>query len=190
MVWRVGISSTQKNKDYKDLKIPKEEPLLLENSVHTDNRGKFVRTFDVEKIKSKTNFLMKVEQSNLSYNPAIHTLRGMHFQISGPDEHKIIIVVCGKVFINVSNAHLSNRVKTKNFRFTINDQSNSSLVVPAGWATGWLSLEKNTVIEYFMTARFEACSYGGFKYNDSKAKLFWPNQPQVLSKKDQSWNPI
>jgi dTDP-4-dehydrorhamnose 3,5-epimerase len=157
--------------------------LQLNNSVHMDNRGSFVRIFDSAKTRD-VNFL--VQQTNISINPVAGTLRGMHFQVSGPPEWKLITVLSGSIFLNVVNLKTLNYGKVECETFEL-DSIEKSILVPAGYATGWLSTSDNTSLIYQMSARFEECSYSGFRYDDQTLEIKWPFPPRVISQQDSTW---
>lgn len=161
------------------------KPLLIGNSSHSDSRGKFVRIFDKKSIEFLQLELMQV---NISENPNQRTLRGMHYQISGPPEHKFISVINGAIYLVVSNAHIvSESSEIENHYFELTEDSHDTLFVPSGLATGWISLSENTIISYLMTSRFQECEYSGFRYNDPFANISWPLNPDVISEKDYNW---
>lgn len=161
------------------------KPLLIGNSSHSDSRGKFVRIFDKKSIEFLQLELMQV---NISENPNQRTLRGMHYQISGPPEHKFISVINGAIYLVVSNAHIvSESSEIENHYFELTEDSHDTLFVPSGLATGWISFSENTIISYLMTSRFQECEYSGFRYNDPFANISWPLNPEVISEKDYNW---
>jgi dTDP-4-dehydrorhamnose 3,5-epimerase len=161
------------------------KPLLIENSSHTDSRGKFVRIFDKKSIEFLKLELMQV---NLSENPNERTLRGMHYQVGGPPEHKFISVINGAIYLVVSNAHIvTEKSEIENHYFELSEDSLETLFVPSGLATGWISLSENTIISYLMTSRFQECEYSGFCYDDPFASILWPSSPEVISEKDCNW---
>jgi dTDP-4-dehydrorhamnose 3,5-epimerase len=157
--------------------------LQLSNTIHVDNRGSFVRIFDSAKTRD-INFL--VQQTNISINPVAGTLRGMHFQLSGPPESKLITVLSGSILMNVINLTELSKGKVE-FETHELDSIGDSILVPSGFATGWLSTADNTILIYQMSARFEECSYSGFRYNDKKLNLPWPSTPKIISEQDLSW---
>jgi len=161
---------------------------LFKNHAHIDSRGRFQRLFDYETYDGE---VIELRQVSISDNPQIYTLRGMHFQVSGRPENKFISVLRGEISLVVSNAHLVDKksdIRNQNFFLTEHDKS--TLLVPSGLATGWLSLSSNVLISYLMTARFEECSYSGFCYNDKFANIEWPLSPLIVSDKDRSWPPL
>ena len=160
-------------------------PQLLKNSTHADSRGQFLRIFD-GRLNKLTD--LHLEQINLSKNPIRQTLRGMHFQVAGPPEHKFITVISGAIHLVVSNAHLVSRARDiVNTYFNLTEEINETLFVPSGLATGWISLSESVNISYLMTSRFQDCEYSGFRFDDPFANIFWPFLPLVISDKDKNW---
>ena len=161
---------------------------FVDNASHVDLRGEFRRIFDSEWNELKDfNF----KQTGISKNPKRNTLRGMHYQTSGPPEHKLITVLSGSIYLVVSNAHLVyEESEIRNEYFLISDTSKSSLLVPSGLATGWISSSDSAIISYMMTARYQDCKYSGFCFNDTFAQIKWPNVPEVISEKDLNWQSL
>jgi dTDP-4-dehydrorhamnose 3,5-epimerase len=161
------------------------KPVLLPNTGHVDSRGQFQRIFDKQTIGLKN---LELQQVNISKNPLAQTLRGMHFQVAGPPEHKFITVLSGTIYLVVSNAHIvSKKNEVENHYFQLSEDISETLFVPSGLATGWISLSNNVVISYLMTSRFQECDYSGFLFDDPFANIHWLSSPKVISSKDRSW---
>lgn len=161
------------------------KPRLMQNLVHADARGDFIRMFDKEKSLLPDLQLMQI---NISKNPISRTLRGMHFQVAGPPEHKLVSVICGKIQLVVSNAHRVNcKSQIENHYFNLSEGSSETLFVPSGLATGWISLSDDVIISYLMTSRYENCEYSGFRFDDPLANISWASKPDVISEKDRNW---
>lgn len=164
------------------------ETLLFENFSYVDTRGEFLRIYD-----SGSQILnnLKLNQVNISKNPKQLTLRGMHYQIAGPPEHKLITVLSGEIELVVSNAHLVTEIhQVDNKYFRLSEKLHQTLLVSSGLATGWISLSDHANISYLMTARFQDCKYGGFRFDDTFARISWPSFPEVISEKDLNWPPL
>jgi dTDP-4-dehydrorhamnose 3,5-epimerase len=163
-------------------------PRLIKINSFKDHRGVFTRVFDDLAHLSHNRSLRQI---NLSLNPHQFTLRGMHFQISGNAEDKLIKVVSGQIYCVVSNAHLVNKKsQIKNYYFNLEANVDEILFIPSTLATGWITLKHSTNLIYMMTARYEDCNYGGFKYSDNWAEINWPYKPSVISQKDLKWNEL
>jgi dTDP-4-dehydrorhamnose 3,5-epimerase len=152
-------------------------------STNADKRGTFTRLYDVDLISQ--NFSIK--QINLSDNPKRGTLRGMHFQVSGPPENKYINIVSGLVYLVIVDLRIKESTYLNVNETLFSAKEDNAIYIPAGCATGWLSLEERTTLLYSMSSRYEDCTYGGFRYNDPKFSIKWPLNPEIISDKDLSW---
>jgi dTDP-4-dehydrorhamnose 3,5-epimerase len=153
---------------------------------NVDKRGTFTRLYDVEFISQ--NFSIK--QINFSDNPKRGTLRGMHFQVSGPPENKYINIVSGLVYLVIVDLRIKESTYLNVNETLFSAKEDNAIYIPAGCATGWLSLEERTTLLYSMSSRYEDCTYGGFRYNDPKFSIKWPLNPEIISDKDLSWPDI
>src|ERR1700760_1148667 len=70
---------------------------VVELDGRADSRGYFARTFCTEEF-ARAGIEMSVVQTNISRNPKMHTLRGLHFQAEPFGEPKIIHCVRGRIF--------------------------------------------------------------------------------------------
>ncbi|SVC92149.1 uncharacterized protein METZ01_LOCUS345003, partial [marine metagenome] len=70
----------------------------------------------------------------------------------------------------------------ESFRFEVGDRS--SLLVPDGCATGFLTLVEDTIVHYQMGDYFQPENYTGFRYDDPAIGVEWPYEPAVMSDRD------
>jgi dTDP-4-dehydrorhamnose 3,5-epimerase len=73
------------------------------------------------------------------------------------------------------------------YQGTLLAQDESSIYIPAGCATGWISLVDNTSLLYFMSARYEDSLFSGFRFDDPLITIKWPRTPQLISEQDRNW---
>ncbi len=164
--------------------IPGVHILLPE--VHADERGEFWRSYCRQEL-AENGLEFDVCQSNVSVNPHQHTLRGFHYQRLPSMERKILTVVAGAlhwVIVDIrpgSPTFLSH----ESFRFKIGDRS--SLLVPDGCATGFLTLADDTIVHYQMSDYYQPENYKGFRYDDPAIGVEWPADPAVISDRDRSF---
>ena len=149
----------------------------------TDSRGKFNRIFDADWLEE--DFV--IEQVNVSINPHQYTLRGMHFQKSGKPENKIMCLLGGKLFLSLVDLRENSPTYMYSANKVLSQTSEVAIFIPAGCAAGWLSLEDNVTIQYFMSSRYEQNSYSGFTYNDPQFDIPWPCEPKIISDQDRNW---
>lgn len=187
MEWRSILTATQYTQNSYNLMTMHMEinGLKIEDiNMYTDERGFFSRFYDNNSF-SDDNF--EIKQISLSVSPLKGTLRGMHFQVSGPPENKYVNIISGSIFLVVVDLRpQENTYLNVNERlFSMSD--NKAIYIPSGCATGWLSLTEDTKLLYSMSARYEECIFGGFRYNDPNFLINWPSNPQIISEKDSSW---
>jgi dTDP-4-dehydrorhamnose 3,5-epimerase len=157
---------------------------LFESKIQLDDRGAFIRIYDCMNFKLDSD---GVKQINVSVNPISGTLRGMHFQTKGEPEHKLLAVVQGTVYLTIVDLRIDSPTYLKIFTAVVENQFKNSYFIPAGCATGWLTLMPNTILHYTMWARYEESEYSGFRYDDPFFNLKWPSRPTMISKKDLNW---
>jgi dTDP-4-dehydrorhamnose 3,5-epimerase len=131
-----------------------------------------------------------VLQANISVNPQPFTLRGLHFQTSGPDEEKRISLISGSAFLAVVDLRAEGPTFLQQYIFQLTSPLEEAIHVPSRFATGWLSTSPNTIFQYLMSARFEDCTYSGVRFDDPMLSIDWPAQPSVVSDKDLTWPPL
>ena len=158
---------------------------MISPNIFSDSRGKFHRSFCKGEFKEH-GLDSSFEQGNISENPQKGTLRGFHYQNNHKDS-KIISCISGK-FLNItidirkkSSSYLS---ITKNI---LSNGNKNSVFVPGGCANLFLTLEKNTIVHYYMNALYNPKADRGIRYNDPSFKIKFPIKPKVISKKDKSF---
>jgi len=154
--------------------------------VHLDDRGEFWRSYcRRELVESGIEF--DVCQSNVSVNRRKHTLRGFHYQRQPSTEQKILTVMVGAlhaVIVDIRPDSLT-FLAHEAFSFEVGDRS--SLLVPEGCATGFLTLVDDTIVHYQMGDVYRPDSYTGFRYNDPAVGVAWPAEPAVMSERDRGF---
>jgi len=150
----------------------------------SDFRGTFIRTFDVNTQLGS----FEINQSSLTHNPKSGTLRGMHYQIPPYAENKVVICVSGKVFDVILDLREDSVTFGKNSSFEIGPNSAYlGLFVPAGCAHGYLTLENDSTLVYFMDKSYSDEHSSGVLWNDPKFSIDWPSTPVLISERDANW---
>jgi dTDP-4-dehydrorhamnose 3,5-epimerase len=61
------------------------------------------------------------------------------------------------------------------------------LIIPAGCAHGYLTLEPNSDFIYFMDKAYMPALSRGIRWNDPKYSIPWPLEPRLISDQDLNW---
>ena len=154
--------------------------------VHSDTRGEFWRSF-CQRDLARNGLEFEVRQSNVSVNPYRHTLRGFHYQRPPSTEKKILTVMVGALHVVIVDLRSDSPTLLSHqaFRFEVGDRS--SLLIPEGCATGFLTLVEHTVIHYQMSDTYQPQNYTGFRYDDPAVGVEWPAEPAVMSDRDRGF---
>ena len=160
---------------------------FFEGTSFNDSRGNFLRLFDSEWL---SDLGFNTKQINISVNPKVGTLRGMHYQIDGDPENKLMTLLQGNIFLAIVDLRKSSPTYLSLKSQNLSAEEGKSILIPAGCATGWLSTSPDVQIHYVMSSRFENNSYGGFKYDEPTFKIPWPHLPHIISDQDNNWQPF
>ena len=141
-----------------------EKPILFDLGTHLDNRGSFTPL-------SLNLFEKKWTQSNISINDKRNTFRGLHFQKGEFAQAKLLKVIQGEIIDYVVEMREGSEdyMKLQEFKLT----RNNALLVPRGFAHGFLTTEKNTVVQYLVDNEYN---------KESEGTLFWSDVPELYKK--------
>jgi dTDP-4-dehydrorhamnose 3,5-epimerase len=156
---------------------------------HGDERGSFARTFCVDEFAAH-GLNPRVVQCNVSYNRTRGTLRGMHYQEAPYAEAKLIRCASGALYDVIVDL----RDGSPTFGEWIGVELRGApgkpsrmLYVPEGFAHGFLTLEDDTEIVYQMSALYVPGSARGFRWNDDRFGIEWPEAIHVMSERDRTY---
>ncbi len=157
---------------------------------YRDERGAFARTFDRKLFREATGHDLDFVQTNQSWNALKGTLRGMHYQHPPFAEFKLIRCIRGAVHDVVIDVRQGSDTFLKHFAIELSEQNMVSLLVPAGFAHGFITLTDNTELVYMHTAYYAPGHEGGLRYDDPKLAIHWPVEVQVITEKDLAYQYI
>ena len=156
---------------------------IIEES-HSDPRGTFTRVWDSNSFLK--NF--KLNQASIVTNSKAMTLRGLHFQAEPFSENKVIECISGKVFDVVVDLRKESPTYGLHLEIEIGPlEPYVGLFIPAGCAHGYLTLESNSTLIYFMDKEYSAENSNGLLWCDPKLSINWPSVPLLISERDSSW---
>ena len=141
-----------------------EYPQVNSNPVFVDHRG----TFAPLSLNSlDKNWL----QSNVSFNPIIHTLRGLHFQVGEFAQTKLIKVINGEILDFIVDI----REGSENYMmlYMYHMESGDELLVPKGFAHGFITLRDNTIVQYLVDNDYSP---------ESEGSIVWTNFEMIKVK--------
>jgi len=155
----------------------------IKSSTSFDERGSFLRVWDEENLSRQID----LNQASVSNNVKARTLRGLHFQKYPHSETKVIQCILGSVFDVVVDLRKNSPSYGKHLSVRLGSREiYQGIVVPNGFAHGYLTLEDNSSLLYFMDKPYVSESAKGIAWDDPTLQIAWPHEPQLISKRDRN----
>ena len=154
---------------------------------HGDERGFFSETYNKARF-AESGIDLPWVQDNHSFSAPVGVLRGLHFQKPPFAQDKLVRVVKGAIFdVAVDIRHGSPRFGQW-CGLRISAEEWNQILVPKGFAHGFMTLEPNTEVIYKVSEFYSADHDAGIHYGDPDIGVEWPIDgiTPTLSAKDQS----
>ncbi len=127
-------------------------------------------------------------QDNHSFSAAKGVLRGLHFQKPPAAQDKIVRVVRGSIFDVAVDIRRGSPSYGRWAGIIVSAELWNQLLVPKGFAHGFVTLEENTEVLYKVSAPYRPDLELGFRFDDPDVGIDWPidSREVQLSAKDSS----
>ncbi|MCQ0988471.1 dTDP-4-dehydrorhamnose 3,5-epimerase [Jiella marina] len=150
-----------------------------------DDRGFFSETFNQERF-AEAGVTIPWVQDNQSFSAAKHTLRGLHYQAPPFAQDKLVRVLKGSILDVAVDIRHGSPTFGKWVALEVSAAKFNQILVPKGFAHGFLTLEPDTEVFYKVSAPYSGQHDRGIRWDDPEIGVEWPlggAQP-VLSDKD------
>lgn len=169
---------------FEDLEI--EGLKLVTPKKFGDDRGFFSETYNAaawEKAGLRYNFV----QDNHSLSRDVGTVRGLHFQTAPFAQDKLVRVVQGRIVDVAVDLRRSSPTFGRHVAVELSRENWKQLLVPIGFAHGFVTLEPDTEVVYKVTNFYSPQHDCGVAWNDPDLGVDWPvaAEKAILSAKDQ-----
>jgi dTDP-4-dehydrorhamnose 3,5-epimerase len=161
--------------------------LVLELEPIIDERGFFARTYCHETLRAAGAGFGSIRQTSISQSKERGTLRGLHWQSEPKSEAKIVRVTAGSIYDVVVDLRRASPTYCDWFGLELDALRHAALLIPAGCAHGFLTLEPDCTVEYTMDADFAPECARGARWDDPAFGIVWPFAPLAISERDRAW---
>jgi dTDP-4-dehydrorhamnose 3,5-epimerase len=151
-----------------------------------DARGFFSETYQRQRF-ADAGIAQDWMQDNQSYSAEKGVLRGLHFQIAPQAQDKLIRVLRGSIFDVAVDIRRGSATYGKWVSCELSAAKFNQLLIPKGFAHGFLTLEPDVEVLYKVSAPYAPDCDRGIAWNDPDIGIAWPLAPgeqPVLSGKD------
>jgi dTDP-4-dehydrorhamnose 3,5-epimerase len=151
-----------------------------------DHRGFFSETWS-RKSFAEAGIDIDFLQDNHSHSAEAGTLRGLHFQSPPFAQDKLVRVVRGSILDVAVDMRRSSPGFGQWVATELSAQNWRQLLVPIGFAHGFVTLEPDTEVIYKVSAPYSPDHDHGIAWNDPDLVIDWPTTAgPILSDKDRA----
>ena len=162
-----------------------QDAYIIEPEVYGDHRGFFTESYS-EKDFFDAGININFVQDNHSLSSQPGVLRGLHFQKNGAAQTKLIRVVTGVVYDVIVDIRKGSPTYGKWEGFILSEYNHRQLLVPKGFAHGFVTLTTNCNVQYKVDEYYSKEHDGGIAFDDPSLDILWPMPVEklIISEKD------
>ena len=163
---------------------------VITPSVHGDNRGYFMETYNQREMNEASIDTVFVQDNRSASIRGV--LRGLHRQINFP-QSKLVRVIKGTVYDVAVDLRENSPTYLKWYGIELSEENKKQFFIPKGFAHGFLVLSDYAEFCYKVDDFFHPNDEGGIAYNDPTIGVKWPIEDDmqiILSEKDKAWQPL
>ncbi len=184
-------------------KAPIEGLYVIEPTVHGDERGYFMETYNQRDMQDAGLNMVFVQDNQSMSKKGV--LRGLHFQKQYP-QGKLVRVIKGSVFDVAVDLRAGSVTYGQWYGVELTEENKKQFYIAEGFAHGFLVLSDTAEFCYKVTDFYHPGDEGGLAWNDPAIGIDWPQltgsypgsadgsgytladgTPLTLSDKDQKW---
>ena len=146
--------------------------IIIEPKVHGDNRGYFIETFRQDKLEEFIGYKINFCQDNESKSSK-GVLRGLHYQLAPHSQTKLVRVIQGRVLDVAVDIRKNSSTFGKHVAVELSADNKKQLLVPRGFAHGFLVLEDDTIFAYKVDNYYSPECDRGISFSDIDLDIDW-----------------
>jgi dTDP-4-dehydrorhamnose 3,5-epimerase len=152
------------------------DPILIEPTVHGDERGFFVETFR-RSVFADLGIGEELVQDNHSRSRR-GIVRGMHFQLGMA---KLVRCARGVIYDVLVDVRRESDTFGQWEGFELSDVNHLQLYCPEGFAHGFCVLSEIADVVYKTSTYYDPELEGGFAYDDPDVAIGWPAELELVA---------
>lgn len=157
--------------------------VIIEPKVHGDSRGYFVETFVSNKLDEFLRYKINFCQDNESKSSK-GVLRGLHYQLPPHAQTKLVRVISGRVLDVAVDIRKNSPTFGKYVAVELSGENKKQLLIPRGFAHGFVVLEDDTVFAYKVDNYYSPQCDRGIAFDDENLNIDW-----ILKKEELNLSP-
>jgi dTDP-4-dehydrorhamnose 3,5-epimerase len=157
---------------------------VIEPDVYFDERGYFFEPYNAVRYAAAGIDNVFVQDCESRSQKGV--VRGLHWQTGAAAQAKLIRVVSGSVWDVAVDLRKSSPTYGKHFAIVLSGENKKQVLIPRGFAHGFVVLEDDTVFAYKCDNVYCKEAERGLRFDDPLLGIKWPETDvrPVLSEKD------
>ena len=150
-----------------------------------DDRGWFSEVYKRHALRD-AGIDIEFIQDNESFSAPTGTLRGLHYQLPPHAQDKLVRVIHGSILDIVVDIRRGSPTFGRHVALTLTSELGNQLLVPAGFAHGFATLQPNTRVAYKVSDVYAPECERAIRWDDPTLGIDWrlPPDGPTLSDKD------
>jgi dTDP-4-dehydrorhamnose 3,5-epimerase len=157
-----------------------EDVVIVEPKVHGDDRGYFVEIFRADKLEEFVGYKINFCQDNESKSSK-GVLRGLHYQLLPAAQTKLVRVIQGSVLDVAVDIRKGSPTFGKHVCVELTSENKRQLLVPRGFAHGFVVLEDDTIFAYKVDNYYSPENDRGISFDDEALGIDWIVKQEELN---------
>lgn len=157
---------------------------VFEPKIWGDERGYFFESYNAGNLPPGFENTIFVQDNEAKSKKNV--LRGLHYQLPPYDQAKLVRVITGEVLDVIVDIRPDSSTYGKTFSLILNDITKKQLLVPRGFAHGYVVLSEEAIFVYKCDNFYYPAAEGGILFSDSSLRIDWiiDIKDAVVSEKD------
>ena len=160
-----------------------EDVILIEPTIHGDDRGYFIETFRQDLLEEAIGCRVNFVQDNESRSTK-GVLRGLHYQLPPFTQAKLVRVIEGSVLDIAVDIRKSSPTFGQHVSLELTAQNKHQLFVPHGFAHGFVVLSDSATFAYKVDNYYAPKHDRGIAFDDKELKINWQLSAEELKLSD------
>lgn len=165
---------------------PLEGLIILEPKVHSDDRGYFFESYNMQVLAANSGYSTPFVQDNQARSVK-NVLRGLHYQNTPAPQAKLIRVLEGAIWDVAVDIRKNSKTYKQWFGIELTAQNKRQLLIPHGFAHGYAVLTDTAEVFYKCDNFYNKAAEGGIYFADTEIAVDWKIniKDAIISEKDQ-----
>lgn len=138
-----------------------------------DSRGYFSETFKLSALREH-GVAVDFVQDNKSLSREAGTIRGLHFQLPPFEQAKLVSVLRGSILDVAVDIRRASPTFGRHVAVTLTAEQGNQLLIPAGFAHGFCTLEPDCEIAYKVSNPYAPAQDRAVLWSDPELGIAWP----------------